>query len=62
MGELQAKFARVEKEVNKTRQMNEKRVDKLTKMGDFLEKNRQFFKAGNKGLGQVGGGFLKLVQ
>jgi len=53
VGELQAKFARVEKEVNKTRQMNEKRVDKLTKMGDFLEKNRQFFKAGNKGLGQL---------
>ena len=55
VGELQAKFARVENEVKKTRQMNDKRVEKLTKMGDFLEKNRQLIKAGNKGLGQVGG-------
>ena len=53
VGELQAKYARVENEVKKTKQLYEKRNDKLAKMGDFLEKNRQLIKAGNKGLAQV---------
>ena len=44
---------RDEAEVDKTKHLYDQRMEKLSRMGEFLEKNRQLIKAGNKGLSQV---------
>ena len=53
VSELQSRYLHVENDVQKAKQQYEKRSDKLQRMGEFLEKNRQLIKAGNRGLTQV---------